>query len=71
MSHHHPKLRVVEDQQEKFCTRCDEWWPADKEFFYADLSDATGLFYCCKACYQEWKTANTAKKLQRSAAISA
>lgn len=71
MSRHTSKLRMIEDQREKLCVRCAEWWPADKEFFYSDPSDATGLFYCCKACYQEWKTANTAKKLQRNAATSA
>ncbi|WP_422099135.1 hypothetical protein [Variovorax sp.] len=46
-----PKMRLSSEGLEKLCTRCDEWWPADLEFFYADPTSAGGLFYCCKACY--------------------
>ena len=56
------KLRNTEEGPEKLCTRCGEWWPADGEFFYSDPDGVAGLFYCCKACYQEWKAANAAKK---------
>ena len=48
-----PKTRATIDGPEKFCTRCNEWWPADLEFFYSDPDAALGLFYCCKACYRE------------------
>jgi hypothetical protein len=54
-------LRETPEGTEKLCTGCKEWWPADPEFFYADASDATGLFYRCKACYEEWKQARRAK----------
>jgi hypothetical protein len=56
------KLRQTDLGPEKLCTRCDEWWPADPEFFYSDPEGVAGLFYCCKACYQEWKQANAIKK---------
>ena len=57
-----PKLRTTDDEREKLCTRCDEWWPADEEFFFSDPKGVAGLFYCCKACYREWFAANKAKK---------
>lgn len=38
---------------EKHCPRCNEDWPADTAFFYADSSSKDGLFYCCKACHFE------------------
>lgn len=56
------KLRDTPESREKHCRKCDEWWPADNEFFFADSSDSTGLFYCCKACYREWELAREAKK---------
>ena len=49
---------------EKLCTRCDEWWPADTEFFYPQADAAGGLFYWCKACYAEWKRGRAAVKRQ-------
>jgi hypothetical protein len=36
------RVRETDVGPEKFCPRCDDWCPADKE-----------LFYCCKACYHE------------------
>lgn len=44
------RLRETIDGPEKYCPRCDEWWPADKEFFWETKGK---LFYCCKACYHE------------------
>lgn len=38
---------------EKHCPRCNEDWPADTSFFYADATSKDGLFYCCKACHTE------------------
>lgn len=49
-------------EPEKWCPRCSEYWPADPEFFFAKNGRGDGLFYCCKACYLEWKIDNKAKK---------
>ncbi|MGA0610525.1 hypothetical protein [Caldimonas sp. KR1-144] len=62
MTRESKKLRTTDLGAEKYCTRCNEWWPADGEFFYSDPTGLAGLFYCCKACYQEWKAAHLAKK---------
>lgn len=40
---------------EKLCTRCDEYWPADEEFFYLANKKRDGLHSWCKSCYLEWK----------------
>jgi hypothetical protein len=37
---------------EKFCPRCKEWWPADREFYYKQNG---GLSSWCKACITNWK----------------
>lgn len=49
----HPRLRDSVDGPEKYCSKCAEWWPADREFFFSDPAGVSGLFYCCKACYRE------------------
>ncbi len=47
------KERIDEnDELERYCPRCDEWWPADKEFFY---SSGPRLNSYCKVCYQQWR----------------
>lgn len=45
-----PRLRQTEYGPEKRCTRCDEWWPADSEFFHIRLGQ---LISACKACCNE------------------
>lgn len=49
----HARLREAVEGPEKFCPKCNEWWPADREFFFGDPGGVAGLFYCCKACYRE------------------
>jgi len=46
-------LRTTDIGLEKLCSKCDQWWPADTDFFHADPAGTARLFYCCKACYQE------------------
>jgi hypothetical protein len=46
-------LRHEEGQLEKRCGRCQEWWPADLEFFYPKKDGPAGLHSLCKACYGE------------------
>ncbi len=42
---------------ERYCRRCDEFWPADTEFFNACRTEPTGLNAWCKACNSEAKRA--------------
>lgn len=51
--------RVVEDEVQKKCSKCNEYWPADKEFYYSakDARHKDGLNDNCKACYTNyWPT---------------
>ena len=36
--------------EEQLCPRCDEWWPADPEFFYVHRGRTV---LTCKACCAE------------------
>lgn len=63
----HDLLRKTIDGPEKFCKKCSEWWPADSEFWHADKDGAGGLFYCCRACYFEWRTGRRAGGLSHAA----
>ena len=49
----HTRLRETVDGVEKLCAKCEEWWPADRQFFFGDPEGVHRLFYCCKACYRE------------------
>lgn len=41
------------EEQEKYCSSCQESYPADTEFFYRDRRGRDGLRSTCKACYSE------------------
>ena len=45
--------RHIHVDGEKRCTKCNEWFPADKEFFYGDAGEQDGLRRICKACYAD------------------
>lgn len=47
MNHQHS------DFPEQTCTKCNESWPADTEFFFADKGKALGISNTCKACFEE------------------
>ncbi|OIR11001.1 hypothetical protein GALL_71720 [mine drainage metagenome] len=48
------KFRLNEDEQlEKYCARCHEYWPADTEFYFSNSGTNDGLSTWCKACYLE------------------
>jgi hypothetical protein len=49
----------------KRCPRCTEWWPADKEFFYASHT-RSGLQAWCKTCWHEYMD-NPERKAHRAA----
>lgn len=48
-------IRSGADGQEKRCSRCQEWWPADREFFHGCCTKPLGLADWCRACYGEWR----------------
>ncbi len=39
----------------KKCNICQEYWPADTQFFYADKYTSSGLMPNCIACFEEKK----------------
>lgn len=41
------------DFPEQTCTKCNESWPADTEFFFTDKLKKSGLSHTCKACFEE------------------
>lgn len=43
------RFRTTELGPECHCPRCDEWWPADREFFYFLRGKPVSF---CKACYK-------------------
>jgi len=47
--------RAAEDfgVQVKRCTTCDDWFPADDEFFYKSSRMRDGLLNVCKVCWLE------------------
>jgi DNA-binding PadR family transcriptional regulator len=42
--------RQAEYGPEKWCARCREWWPADREFFHLNRAQPGGLSVWCRAC---------------------
>ena len=49
------EVKITEIGTEKLCPKCNEYWPADKEFFYSSKTTKDGLFSWCKACHTEWR----------------
>ena len=41
---------------QKRCPRCQEWWPADAEFFHRRTASRDGLQPYCRACWHDWTT---------------
>ena len=51
-----PLYRYSEELgKEKHCSKCDDYFPATKEFFFGKNKNGVGLESCCKACYMERK----------------
>ncbi len=60
------KERLDEDGElERHCSKCGEWWPADREFFfgYTDQKGKEHLHDWCKACYLERRKELRRRKL--------
>lgn len=49
----HGKARFVDESREAHCARCDEFHPADTEFFNSRPKRTGGLDYWCRACREE------------------
>ncbi len=66
------KRRLDEDGNlERFCSDCEEWWPADREFFYRQSrrGGRAPLHTYCIACYLERVKGYRLKRKQLAAAI--
>lgn len=50
-----PLYKFTELGKEKYCPKCDDYFPATKEFFFGKNKGGVGLESCCKACYMERK----------------
>jgi hypothetical protein len=60
------RRRSAEGWQEKQCTKCGEWWPDDKEFFYkAGGGNPRKLMDVCKDCYTSRRRAAGTKPPSR------
>jgi len=55
------RYRQSEGQLEKRCRGCNEYWPADTEFFYRHSTGADGLQSYCKACHTAMQEASIEK----------
>lgn len=44
--------RIEGEVIERHCKVCDDWWPADTEFYN---STGGGLHYMCRACFAAWR----------------
>jgi hypothetical protein len=47
------RYKVTDIGLEKRCTACDDWWPADTEFFAVQSCKPDGLSSGCKCCHAE------------------
>jgi len=61
------EIVITELGTEMKCGRCNEYWPADKEFWYQE--GARGFHSWCKAWYGEWRKANDRKKAAKAAEV--
>lgn len=49
-----PKVRTTEEGIEQQCTKCGEWLPQDKDFFWRNRRTDTGYQCRCIACFHEY-----------------
>lgn len=59
-----PRFRTEPEFESKLCTRCDEYWPCDTEFFRRNHGCWCAL---CRACEAELVRRSRAKSLARRA----
>lgn len=54
------KAEYLDTIPERYCNKCEEWWPEDETFFYRKTNGSFGT--PCRACVQEQKQQNSAIK---------
>ena len=60
-----PRTRHTPEGREKYCTRCDEWWPDTAAFFWPTTGN------CCKACYMPaYRPERQARRNERDAQVA-
>lgn len=47
------------------CSKCNEYWPADTQFYHSKPCVKSGLQDWCKACYNEWDRERRELKKQK------
>lgn len=52
-----PPHAQIGNPPQKYCSKCEHWFPATHEFFYLDSSKRDGLSTRCKGCKYEKKEA--------------
>lgn len=55
------RYRIEKQTLEKRCKCCQDYWPADGEFFYSAPDRPDGLYEVCKACYSERQRESAAR----------
>lgn len=56
---------------ERYCPLCDEWWPANEEFFYAESRTgrrATRMRCCIACCAERYGPTREANRKAKAAA---
>lgn len=53
------RFAIIEDELHKKCSRCGDYWPADREFFYPSPQCRCGLHTYCRACFLEIRAAGS------------
>lgn len=51
------KYQIQDGDLYKRCSGCQDYWPADTEFFFAK-KDGDGIDNTCRACYMERRYPN-------------
>lgn len=59
---HRSNVVMTDIGPQKLCTKCEEWWPDDAEFFYRSGGKT---IQPCKACYEQLPSVIAKRARQR------
>lgn len=62
----HRRRETVEGP-ERYCSRCNDWWPEDREFF---IRKKGGWRCWCRACFNEARAERRAAEALQATAIT-